>query len=108
MSFSATEREAITHNFRRGFSFYSCVREYYDMAISVRTVNRRLTEYGLRKRDQAASDHVFRQIIQTEMQGPSFLLGYRGMWNKLRTTYNLTLPRDTVMRILRELDPHAF
>ena len=28
------------------------------MAISVRTLKRRLNEYGLRKGDQAASDHV--------------------------------------------------
>lgn len=35
------------------------------------------------------------------------MLGYRGMWNKLRTRYNLTVARDTVMRILKELDPEA-
>ena len=29
------------------------------------------------------------------------------MWNKLRTSYNVTVPRDMVMRILRELDPDA-
>ena len=33
------------------------------------------------------------------------LRGYRSMWNKLRTTYNIIVPRDSVMEILRELDP---
>ena len=27
------------------------------------------------------------------------------MWNKLRTRYNITVPRDTVMRLLKEVDP---
>ena len=37
MSFSATEPEAITHYFRRGFRYQSIVlflNEYHDMAIS--------------------------------------------------------------------------
>ena len=32
------------------------------------------------------------------------LRGYRSMWNKLRTTYNIIAPRDSVMEILREVD----
>lgn len=48
-----------------------------------------------------------REIIKREIEGSSSLLGYRGMWSKLRTTYNVTVPRDMVMRILRELDPDA-
>ena len=31
--------------------------------------------------------------------------GYRSMWNKLRTTYNTITPRNSVMKILREVDP---
>lgn len=75
--------------------------------MSLRTLKRRLNEYGLWKRDHRTTDHSVHQIIQNETQGPSSMLEYRGMWNKLRTSYNLTVPRDTVMRILRELDPAA-
>ena len=30
------------------------------------------------------------------------MLGYGGRWNKLRTTYYITVPRDAVMQILKE------
>ena len=42
-------------------------------------------------------------VIKRELDGPSSLLGYRGMWNKLQCYY----PCDMVMQILRELDPDA-
>ena len=29
------------------------------------------------------------------------------MWNKLRTTYGVVIPRDAVMEILREIDPEG-
>lgn len=29
------------------------------------------------------------------------------MWNKVRTTYNISTPRDTVMRLLKEIDPEG-
>ena len=40
--------------------------------------------------------------MKRETDGPSSLLGY-----KLRTSYNVTVPRDMVTRILRELDLDA-
>lgn len=105
-----TEREAVTHYFRRGFRYdtvISFLHEYHGISMSVRTLKRRLREYGLAKSDDSISEETVRQIIEKEIKGPSSMLGYRGMWNKLRTSYNITVPRDTVMRILRELDPEA-
>ena len=32
------------------------------------------------------------------------LRGYRSMWNKLRTTYNIIAPIDSFMEMLREAD----
>ena len=74
--------------------------------MNVRTLKRRLRHYGLRRRNHLYSEHTVREIIKREIEGLlSLLVGYRGMWNKLRTTYHVTVPRDTVMKILRELDP---
>jgi len=53
------------------------------------------------------SESSLRQIILNESQGPSSLRGYRSMWNKLQTTYDIAVPRDKVMTLLRELDPQA-
>lgn len=107
---SADERLAIEHYFERGFRYETIVHflaEYHGISINVRTLKRRLSQYGLRRRNQVHSEHTVREIMKREIEGPSSLLGYRGMWNKLRTSYNVTVPRDMVMRILRELDPDA-
>ena len=67
-------------------------------------MKRRLKEYGLNKGCRDAKDQA-RAVISSELEGPSKRLGYRGMWNKLRTSYGINLPRDEVMKLLRELDP---
>ena len=43
-------------------------------------------------------------IFEREVNGPSLLKGYRNMWNKLRVTYGIKVPRDKVMEILRNID----
>ena len=48
-----------------------------------------------------------KEIIKREFERSSSLLEYRGMWNKLGTSCNVAVPRDMVMRILRELDAFA-
>ena len=135
---SADERLVIEHYFERGFRYDTIVHflaKYHDIYMNVRTLKRKLHHYGLRRRNQSHSEHTVREIVKREIEGPSSLLGYRGMWNKLypasrvsfdlprqirkiegdsvrrvnklRTSYNVTVPRDMVMRILRELDPDA-
>ena len=73
--------------------------------MSLPTLKRRLRVLGLNKSHATASAAVIKQIIEREIEGPSMLRGYRSMWNKLRTTYNIIAPRDSVMEILREADP---
>ena len=100
-------RTAITHYFVKGFRYASIVeflRIYHNMKISIRTLKRRLLDYGLSKKP-TISESVLRRIICTEIQGPSSHRGYRGMWNMLRTTYSMSVPRDMVMRILKDVDP---
>ena len=58
---------------------------------------------GLNKSHSTASAAVVKQIIEREIEGPSMLRGYWNMWNKLRTTYNIIAPRDSVMEILRDV-----
>jgi hypothetical protein len=43
--------------------------------------------------------------ILQELQGPGSLLGYRGMWLKLRFHYKLAVKRKTVMMLLATIDP---
>ena len=110
LSSSGDERLAIEQYFKRGFRYENIVHflaKYHGISMNMRTLKRRLCQYELRRRNHVHSEHTVRKIIKREIEGPSSLLGYRGMWNKLRTTYNVTVPRDMVMQILRELDPDA-
>ena len=74
------------------------------MVISLRTLKRRLLHLGLNiKRNTSTS--VTQAIIERELAGPRSQLGYRGMWSFLSSSYNIKVPRDEVMRLLKELDP---
>jgi len=105
-----SEEEIIEYYFRRGFQYSTILcflTRKHNINMSLRTLKRRLSALNLKKRDDNINLGQLRQIIRTEIQGPSCQLGYRGMWNKLRTTYNITVPRDTVMEILKEIDPEG-
>ena len=92
---------------RRLFTFWQITND--GISMNVRTLNRRLRHYGLQRRNHLHSEHTVREIIKREIEGPLSPLGFRGMWNKPRTTYLVTVPRDiqVVMKILWELDPDA-
>ena len=102
------ENDFIEYYFKRGFRYESILVQldiHHKIKMSLRTLKRRLKVLGLNKNHATASAAVIKQIIEREIEGPSMLRGYRSMWNKLRTTYNIIAPRDSVMEILREADP---
>ena len=92
---------------RRLFTFWQITND--GISMNVRTLKRKLRHYGLRRRNHLHSEHTVREIIKRKIEGPLSPLGFRGMWNKPRTTYLVTVPRDiqVVMKILWELDPDA-
>ena len=73
--------------------------------MSLHTLKMHFKVLWLRKSHVTASAPVIKQIIKREIEGPSLLRGYRSMWNKSRTTYNIIAPRESVMETLREVDP---
>ena len=102
------ESDFIEYYFKRGFRSESILVQLdirHKIKMSLRTLKRRLKELRLNKSHATASAAVVKQIREKEIEGPSMLHGYRSMWNKLRTIYNIIAPRDSVMEILREADP---
>ena len=102
------ENDFIEYYFKRGFRYVSILIQldiHHKIKMSLCTLKRRLKVLGLNKSHATAPAAVIKQIIRREIEGPSMLRGYRSMWNKLRTTYNIIAPRDSVMEILREADP---
>ena len=100
--------DVITFHFVRGTQYKTIVlflEKYHDTKMSVRTLKRRLKELGLKKKGNSISDSYIQQIIEREIQSSSSILGYRSMWNKLKSSYGIVTSRDRVMKILREIDP---
>eukprot|EP00111_Clytia_hemisphaerica_P020125 TCONS_00059303-protein len=102
------EESLIKKYFHDGHTYSAivCLLENYGVNLGVRTLKRRLVLYGLDK-SQNVDDATLSGIMQTELQGPASNLGYRNMWNLLRTKYNIRCPRDKVMNLLQELDPEG-
>ena len=109
---SAVDKEEllIRYYFQRGFSYLSIIsflNNYHDIELSIRTLQSRLSEYGLRRRGTNTPDAVVSEAIEQELDGPGCMRGYRAMWHCLRLQYGIQTSRNNVERILRELDPEG-
>lgn len=104
------EREVIEYYFHLGYTneiILQFLRRFHDIEISLRTLKRRLRRFGLRRKGNVIDETRARHIITRELSGPGQLQEYRSTWHTLRTKYRLHVPRVTVARLLREIDPFA-
>ena len=56
---SSEERSAIEHYFERGFRYDTIVQfleKYHDISMNLKTLKRRLREYGLKERNEVHSE----------------------------------------------------
>ena len=106
---SDSEEDLIRKYFKYGYNYQTVclfLEKFHGIEISLRTLKRRLAQYVLKKASNDISDETLPSIIEREVKGPSSLKGYRNIWNKLRMTYCITVPRDRVMYLLRCIDPN--
>ena len=75
--------------------------------MSVRTLKRKLKEYGLKKRgnDGEIDVDMLRATIRGLMDEAGSLSGYRTIWHALRRRYHVHVSRERVTGIIKELDP---
>ena len=102
------QEELIKSYFLYGFDYQTIcmfLEKFHGITISLRTLKWRLAGHRLNKIGSDISDASLQVIIEREVNGPSSLKGYRNIWNKLRVTYGIKVPRDKVMEILRNIDP---
>ena len=102
------QEELIKSYFLYGFYYQTIcmfLKKFHGITISLRTLKKRLADHRLNKIGSDISDASLQVIIEREVNGPSSLKGYRNIWNKLRVTYGIKVPRDKVMEILRNIDP---
>ena len=89
---------AVWYYFGKNYKYTTILEfleKFHDIKISKRTLLNllnKLKEYGLSRRTYNANEEQVRQCIQRELDGSGQLLGYRAMWRRLRSKYNIKCP----------------
>ena len=100
--------EIITEYFHRGYQYGAIVRlleEHHRVKIHVRTLKRKLKEFGLKRSEADYDEATVCQCIEQEMQEAGTLAGYHYIWHALRLRHHLSVPRRLVSAIMREIYP---
>ena len=77
----------------------------HGIVISSRQLKRILRIRGLRRRGNYVDLGLVISIIEQETEGSGSCIGYRAMWQRLRTEHGITVSRETVRQALRIIDP---
>lgn len=110
---NGSEREVIEYYFYRGFEYKNIVQfleKYHNIRLSERTLKRKLKDFGLKRRELVDEDveRRARDVIMEELSaGPDRLNGYRTMWHILRLRHHISVPRQLVASIMKEVDPEG-
>ena len=108
---SICEKDIIWNYFQAGYHYEVIVmflRLYHNINISKRTLERKLSYYGFRRREFSnVTINELKNVIESEIQGPASMRGYRGLWHSLKTNYGIIVQRDIVMNVLKEIDPEG-
>ena len=93
LKYSLNEKDILAYYFYAGYTYEAITKflsNYHDVSMSIRTLKRRFSEYGLKKKDRTLSNDVISQLIQREIQGPHIMRGYRGIWHLLKSSCNIS------------------
>ena len=105
----AEQMELLSHYFHQGCEYeviLEFLNDYHDMSLSMRSLKRRLREYGLRRNANDVNEQRLRNI-RSKLRCSGGSLGYRAVWHSLRLEYKVCVPRRLVAEIIRELDPEG-
>ena len=82
-------------------------RDFDIYAWSIRSLERRLQYFNIKRIDVTVSVEDVRAAVSKELEGPGGLIGYRAMHYKIRQEHNLNVPRNLVHAMMYDLDPHG-
>ncbi|XP_065887587.1 uncharacterized protein [Dysidea avara] len=74
---------------------------------SMSWLKRQLKRLGLKRRSPDPPDETVKTLIESIISCSNQLRGYRAVWRILYSKYRLPVRRDTVMRIMRQIDPEG-
>ena len=104
------EREIIQNYFYSGYSYEiitELLKQLHNINMSVRTLKRRLKDYGLRRNQNEVNEDELRNITREEINTAGRTQGYRAVWHTLRLERHLCVPRQQVANVIKELDPEG-
>ena len=90
-----TEREIISHYFHLGYEnevIREFLQNYHNITLSLRTLKRRLQDFGLRRNGNDIDRDQLRDIIKEQLHGSGRTLGYRAIWHSLRLEHHIHVP----------------
>ena len=80
-------------------------RDYAQYAWSLGTLSRRLAYFDIKYIEYNTDLKEVEAALQSELQGPGQLLGYRSKQRKMWEQHQLAVPRNLVYDLMTELDP---
>jgi hypothetical protein len=97
--------------FHQGLSYNEIVFTLFrihGISLCVRQLKRILARLGLKRRFSLNNCSPLEEIVEKilkEIENSGQCIGYRTMWRRLVRCYNLNVKRDTVLNLLRVIDP---
>ena len=98
-------KQYVLQNLSRGEILDFVSRDYAQYAWSLGTLSRRLAFFDIRYVEYNTDLKEVEAAVQSELQGPGQLLGYRSMQRKIREQHKIAVPRNLVYDVMTELDP---
>ena len=74
---------------------------------SMRSLDRRLRHFGIFYHDKTVTIYTVKTAVKEELNGTGQLLGYRGMFQKIRQEHKINVARNKVYDVMSELDPEG-
>ena len=102
--------EIIKHYFFSGLSYAEIVLLLFvihEIKISLRQLKRILRANGLCRNRNYSSEDDIKTLMSAEIENSGKCIGYRSMWRRLVNDHHVRVPRDKVLRYLREIDPEG-
>lgn len=102
--------EHVRHYFQEGHTYgviLDMLLTHHNIKMSLRSLKIHLKDAGLFRRKNYSQLSDVRNAIRAELRGPGSLFGYRMMWLALQHKHKLSVKRDDVMRLLKELNPQG-
>ena len=87
-----SEIDLIRHYFDLGYDYVTILSQlerYHNVNMSIRTLKRRLNDYGLKRTKNDVNVKQIRIFIQEIIADPGSMWGYRSVWHALRIKYKV-------------------